>query len=214
MALTVWNNVAIDVQSAIGSAVTIDSITLANPPVVGYTGTDPANGDYVLLKVTGMPRLNNRVFRIANVNTSLNTFELEAQDTTGYPAFISGTFQVITFGTSLTIVSNVQPSGGEPQQVDSTVVHTDQDTSVPGNFSQFQLNMTCQWVPNDAGLLALQNASDLKQERAIRLTYATGAKYVLNGNVACSLAPGGESKQLVTTAVAFTASGRGTAYYN
>lgn len=58
---------------------TITAISNANPGVVTYTGTDPANGDEVYISgVTGAigTYLNNRNFKVANVNTGSNTFEL------------------------------------------------------------------------------------------------------------------------------------------
>ncbi len=58
---------------------TITGISNANPGVVTYTGTDPANGDEVYISgVIGAlgQYVNNRNFRVANVNTGANTFEL------------------------------------------------------------------------------------------------------------------------------------------
>jgi hypothetical protein len=77
-----WTNVGVDVQTALSAAQTVDSISKAAPGVLAYQGTDPANGDYVLLKVNGMHQLNEKVFRVANVNTAANTFQLEGEDTT------------------------------------------------------------------------------------------------------------------------------------
>ena len=52
-----WSNVAVAMQSALATAVTITGITKASPGVVTYTGTDPSNGDYVFLSVSGMHQL-------------------------------------------------------------------------------------------------------------------------------------------------------------
>jgi len=63
---------------------TITAISQANPGVVTYTGTDPANGDHVdVAGVVGMTEVNGRRFKVANVNGGANTFEL--QDVTGTP---------------------------------------------------------------------------------------------------------------------------------
>ena len=63
-----WSNVGVDVQTALGSAITISAISKASTGVVSYTGTDPTNGDYVLIAANGMTQVNDRIFRVANVN--------------------------------------------------------------------------------------------------------------------------------------------------
>lgn len=59
---------------------TITAISNANPGVVTYTGTDPVNGQEVYISGIVGPignYLNNRNFKIANVNGGANTFELQ-----------------------------------------------------------------------------------------------------------------------------------------
>lgn len=74
----------------------ITGITLANPGVVTYTGTDPVNGDHVDISgIVGTTQLNSRRFRVSNVDTGLNTFELQTVasvnvDTTAFTAWASG----------------------------------------------------------------------------------------------------------------------------
>jgi hypothetical protein len=85
------------------TALVITGITAANPPVVTYTGADPAgfaNGQEVYISgVVGMTELNGKNFKVANVNTGANTFELQKMDYTNldasaYTAYVSGgTFQ-------------------------------------------------------------------------------------------------------------------------
>lgn len=72
----------------------ITNVTQANPGVLTYSGTDPANGDFFYVTgVEGMTELNNRYVRVSNVNTGANTFELQtptqqAIDTTSYGAYV------------------------------------------------------------------------------------------------------------------------------
>ena len=75
----------------------ITAITKANPAVVTYTGTDTyANGERVYIaSVAGMTQVNNREFKVANVNAGANTFELQDSDgnnvnSTGYDTYTSG----------------------------------------------------------------------------------------------------------------------------
>ena len=111
--ITKWSNVAVSVQSAIASTVTINAITKASPGVV-TTGSvhGYSTGDYVLMTVSGMYQVNYRVFRISAASGS--TFTLEAEDTTNYGTFVSGTSQKLTFGTTLATLTTVNASGGAP----------------------------------------------------------------------------------------------------
>lgn len=74
------------------SSLTITGITQANPGVVTYTGTDLfSENDHVYISgVLGMKAVNGREFKISNLNTSTNTFELFGVDTSGYGAYSSG----------------------------------------------------------------------------------------------------------------------------
>lgn len=212
MAVQVWSDVDINVQSAIGSALTITAITKASPPVVTYTGTDPANGDYVRLSCHGMTELNNAYGRVANVNAGSNTFELEGYDSTAFGTFTSGSFQVVTLGTSLSIITDVNVSGGDFSFIDTTTVHDKVQTQIPGNASPLVMNMTAQWQPDDAGLDALIDASAAKAERGVLITFSNGYKYVVGGYVGATGAPTGSAQGVVTTPIVITARGLGKAY--
>ncbi|CAN5191734.1 hypothetical protein BH10PSE6_BH10PSE6_16880 [soil metagenome] len=74
----------------------ITAITQANPGVVTYTGTDPANGDRVYIAaVAGMTQVNGRYFTVSNLNAGANTYEMKDTagtnvNTSGYTAYTSG----------------------------------------------------------------------------------------------------------------------------
>ena len=75
----------------------LTTITAANPPVVTYAGTDPADGDWVYITgVAGMTEVNNRYFIVTNVDAGSNTFELTDPllglvDASGWTAGTGGT---------------------------------------------------------------------------------------------------------------------------
>jgi hypothetical protein len=77
-------------------ALVITGITQANPAVLTYTGSDPANGDdFDLAAIVGMTELNGRRVRVANVNAGANTFELTDMagvniNSTAFTAYTSG----------------------------------------------------------------------------------------------------------------------------
>jgi hypothetical protein len=212
MTAKVWSGVAIAVQSALATALTVTGITKANPAVVSYTGTDPSNGDYALLKIQGMHQLDYRVVRVANVNGAGNTFECEGVDSSAYDTFSSGTAEVITFGTTLSIVGSLSVSGGDFNMIDVTTVHDSVNKQIPGNANPIVISMTCDWDPSDAGLVALKSASDAKAVRCIRVTFSDGSKVVFAGYVGATAFPTGSAQQRVETPVTISAYGRTTAY--
>lgn len=207
-----WSNVQVAIQSALAAAVTIDTMSKANPCVVEYTGTDPTNGDFVLLNVNGMHQMDQRVVRVANVDTATDDFETEGVDTTLFGTFSSGTFQVITFGTSLAAAVGIQASGGEFETADITTIHDSVRRIAPTVASPLSYTFDCLWDPSDAALLALKSASESKATRAVKFTFSDGRIFVFSGYIGCSLAPTGSAQEAVRTSVTITAYGRPTAY--
>lgn len=75
---------------------TITAITKANPAVLTYTGTDPANGDQMDISgVLGMTQVNGRRFVVDSVNAGANTFKIKQLDgtyldSTSYSTYTSG----------------------------------------------------------------------------------------------------------------------------
>jgi len=85
-------NLIVD-MSAVTAAYThtIIGISKANPAVVTYSGSDPADGDIIRLTgVGGMTEVNARHFVVASVNTTAKTYTLEGIDSSGFTAFTSG----------------------------------------------------------------------------------------------------------------------------
>jgi hypothetical protein len=211
---SVWSNVAVALQSSLSAAQDVSAITKASTGVLTYVGADPTNGDYILLtSVEGMTEVNNRIFRVANVNAGGNTLELEGEVTTSYGVFSgTGSMQIITFGTTLQIVTGVTASGGEPQEINATTIHDTDEVIEYGLLSRSNFQMDCLWDPADAGLVALKSASQLKADRAVRFTFANGYKHLFSGKVAASGDPTGSAQGLVTTQVGITRQGRPTFY--
>jgi len=202
--VSIWSNVAVAVQSAIGSPITINSITKASTAVVGYTGTDPSNGDYVLITATGMEQVNNRVFRIANVDASGDTLELEGVNSTAFDTFTAGTFQVVTLGTNLSTLTSLSSSGGDYAFIDVTTIHDTVSKQIPGLASAATYTFESIWDSADTGLVALKAASDAKAQRVVRFTFANGQKVVFVGYIGATLLPGGSAQDKVTTQVVIT----------
>ena len=98
----------------------ISNITNANPGVLTYTGTDPANGDWFYVTgVEGMTEINDRYVQVANVNAGANTFELKDWfgdniDTTNFSSYVfNGDLQkVYEIASPYTEADLTNPEGG------------------------------------------------------------------------------------------------------
>lgn len=210
MAAIFWSKVTVAFQSALAAADTITAITNANPGVATATAHGMANGDYVYLLVNGMPSLNNRVVRIANVTT--NTFELQGVDTTSLGTFSSGTAEAVTFGNTMSTAKGVNASGGDPEFADITTIHDNIRKQVPVVTSPLTMSFDSIFDPADAALVALKTAADALAIRAVKLTFSSGAIITFAGYVSCSLTPTGNAQEVVSTSVTLTAAARPTVY--
>lgn len=206
-----WSNVQIAMQSAIAATKTITAITKATTAVCTSTAHGYANGDYVYLAVQGMYQVNMRVFRVANV--AANTFELEGIDSTAFDTFTSGTAQAITFGTSITSATSVSSSGGGFDFIDTTTIHSNTKTNMPGLPAASTFTFDNIWDVSDAALLAMKTASDSQAMRAFKFTFGSGGQImVFTGYCGANLLPGGQAQGLVTTATTITMNGTPSYY--
>lgn len=208
---TVWKNVAVAMQSALAAAKTITAITKASPGVASSTAHGYSNGDFVFLTVSGMYQLNDKVARVSSVTT--DTFALEGVDTTLFDTFSSGTAEKITFGTSITTATTITSSGGNFEFIDSTTIHGNSKSQLPGLPEATTFSMDHIWDVSDTGLLALKSASDNQAKRAFKFTFGSGGKIMaFAGYVGAALLPGGSAQQLVTTPSVITMGGSPTYY--
>ena len=215
MSYKYWTNVGVAMASLAGIAAAIDitAISKTNPAVVTYTGTDPANGNYVLLKVSGMTQVNNRLFRVANVNAAGNTFELEGVDATAYRTFIAtgSTFQVVTFNTEFNTLSEPTAGGGEPVFEDTTLIHDPEDTQDVVSSSPQTYGFTSVWEPGNPALVEANRAFITRTPRPIMITYSDGSRYLCYATLAAPLAPGASGKK-VSCPVNLSLKATGTSY--
>jgi hypothetical protein len=211
MSAKFWSNVDIDVQTALGAAQVISSITLADPGLVTYVGADPANNDIVVADITGMTELHKRAFAVKNVNSGANTLDF-GENTTGNHAFVSGTFTPVTLGASMTNVQDVSASGGEPEFADITTVHDQIRRRVPTVVSPFSIQFGCIFEPSDAAMEELALASRTLTTRVVRITFADGSFMVGNAYISAAGVPTGSAQDVVKTNVSMEFQGLPTVY--
>jgi len=206
-----WSNVAIAMQSALAADKTLTAITIGATATVTSTAHGYVNGDLVLISAQGMRQVDGRIFRVASSTT--NNFVLEGEDTSGYDAFSSGTAQLITFGTSITTATTVNGSGGDFDFIDTTTIHGNAKTQIPGLANPATYSFENIWDVSDAGLKAMKTASDAQAQRCFKFTFGAGGQVMLfNGYVGASLLPGGSAQDKVTTQTTVTMFGSPTYY--
>lgn len=197
-----WSGVAVAMQSALGADKTITAVAIGATATITATH-DFAAGDYVVFDVLGTTQLNDKVFRVESVSTTVS-FVLEdtdgtSVDTTDWTAFTSGTCNKITFGTSISTITSLNASGGEAASIDTTTIHDNEATEIPGIRSALNYSFDSTWDPSDAGLIALKVASDANTKRAFKFTFSSGVIAVFNGYVNYSGAPTGSAQDKVTS---------------
>ncbi len=119
MADEVGREYRLEVQSTVGTALTVTAITKANPAVATSTAHGLANGDYVMLTdVEGMVEADNLVARVANVG--VNTFELEGVDSTNWGTFTSGNAKEVTAWQTVASATAIDYGAGSAEEIDMT----------------------------------------------------------------------------------------------
>lgn len=199
MNINIWSNVGIDVQTALGPAVVLDTISKANPAVAGADAHPFLDGDIVLIRATGMRQADWLVARVAGKTT--DAFQLENIDSAEFGTFVSGTAQKITFGASAETFQDVSSSGGEAADVAVSTIHNDQDTVIPGNRTPLIFNFGSIWDPADPVLTAFKAFDRKKTPCAVVFRFATGDLVYFAAAPSASLAPGGSAGGVVTTPV-------------
>lgn len=211
------SNVAVSMQSALGPAKTITAITKAAPGVITATH-DFVVGDFVVLFVNGMAQLNNKVFRVNQVST---TVSFQVEDVTGgtgistvsFDTFTSGTAQKITFGNSITTASNTSMTGGDYDFIDTTTIHQNLKTQIPGAANPIKIELTHLWDISDAGQLAMKVASDAQAVTAFKFTFGVGGPIMtFIGYVGFANVPNASAQDKITSPAAITTVGLPTYY--
>lgn len=210
MSVKTWTNVQVAMQSAIAAAVTIQSISKANPAVVGSTSHGYSNGDIIYLDVQGMYQVDKMTVRVANVTA--NTYELEGVDSTDFDTFTSGTSKELTLGTTFTTIGDFNVSGGDLEMIDVTTIHDQTKQTQPGSASAIECSGNFNWDPSDAGQIAMKKASEAKVLRAFKITFSDGSKWFITGYPGYAGSPTGSSGGKVSSPFRISCNGRPSFY--
>jgi hypothetical protein len=182
MTAVVGRGVRIEVADTFAAAKTISAITLANPGVATSTAHGLADASVGYLSgITGMVQLEGMAIRVNNPLT--NTFELEAVDTTLFPAF-SGTCQFTPVSTWQTvgIATGYGIGGGEADKLDNTTLLDDIKQELNGYLAaqSVSINVNAETF-NSASMTKIEGAARTNTALLFRVTLKDGSVRVFRG---------------------------------
>lgn len=188
------------IESVRGAAQALTGITKADPPVLTYVGTDPANGDYLILKeMLGMTEFEEAVIKAANVNGGGNTLEAKDQDSTAFGTFASGNMYPVTFGTELTIATGFSTSGGEPQYATYMYLWDTIERRKFTHVSAVGIDLPVVFDPADANYQALYNLARTDATLAVKFLFKNGVEMLSFGNFGGAGMPSaGDARQVMS----------------
>ncbi len=214
--MTIYTNsgLKMSMESAIAAAVAITTLTNAAPGVIGKVAHGLSDGDIVLLQVEGITELDGRLFVVFNKGT--DDFELadvggiSGLSTVGMGVFTSGTYQVVTLGTSVSGVQEFSPSGGDPKFVDTTTIHDKTDKQIVVGASAMGFGLTMQWDPANTAQAAMRAAFQAAASKGFKLLWPDGTFMLFYGTVGFTGMTGGSNQGVTTTPAALTLEGNPT----
>jgi hypothetical protein len=209
------SGIILSMQSAIGTATAISAATNAAPGVFSSEAHGLLDGDIILLRVSGMIEVNERVFVV--VNKATDTFQIKNSatgavgiDTTDYGVFASGTFEKVTLGITIPGCQGFSSSGGDVKFVDITTVSDIFDKQQVSGANPITYNLSMLWNMQDPAQIAMQNAFVALQSRVFRIKWPDGAYALFYGSVGYAGVPGGEKQGATVPPAAIALNGTPT----
>lgn len=186
----IFQGARIYIESARGAAQSISGITKAEPPVITYAGTDPANNDYLILRgMTGMTQFEDAIVKVANVDGTGNTFEAKDQDSSNFNTFVSGSMYPVTFGSELTIAMDAKFTGGDPQYATYMLLWDDIERRKYTHSSASGIDLPVLFDPTDTNFKYLYNLARTDATLAVKIVLKSGVEMLSFGNFGGSGTP-------------------------
>lgn len=175
MAYRLPNGSTIDVASEYNEVSEV-SISNANPAVVTSTAHGLEDGDIILFEGLGWTKLNNRTFRVKNVD--VNTYELEGVDTTDKTKFPAGagvgSAKAVAAWVQIPQVLTVDYTGGEQQFYTFQFLEDDDERQLPTNKSASSLTINVADDPDQPFVPILEAYDESRETQVFRLNLVNG----------------------------------------
>lgn len=191
MAVSLPNGVTLSLATAYGSTLTVSAVSnAASYAQASSTTHGLSNGDFVEA-TSGWSKLNSRVTRVSDSQTSTFDFEgIDSSSTTLYPAGTgTGSVREITTWTQITQIIDLSTSGGEMGFTTYSFLENDFETQLPTQSSPMTMQITIADDPDLTGFIALQAAAEARSVRALKATLPDGSLILYNGYVSFNDTP-------------------------
>ncbi|MBV2160246.1 phage tail protein [Achromobacter denitrificans] len=213
MAVSLPNGVILSLATAYGLSKPITAITNANPGVASSAAHGLANGALVEVK-SGWQKINERIVRVADA--AAGAFSLEGMNTSSQIQFPPGTgigsVREITAFTQITQILEVSTSGGEMQFATYSFLENDFESQVPTQASAQSMEITIADDPSLAGYKALQVAAELREPRALRITFPNGSMILYYGILSFNETPSMTKGEVMGVRATFSLQSRPVRY--
>jgi len=122
MATQTGRNVRVEIAATYSAAKTVTGVTKASPGVATSTSHGLTDGTigYMSDETAGMEEIAGMAFSVDS--PAANTINLEAEDTTSYGTFTSGTFVPVSTWTTLSTSTSYEISDSAADQLDVTTL--------------------------------------------------------------------------------------------
>jgi hypothetical protein len=178
----VLRNAVTEIQSTLGSDLTITAISNASEAVITATNTLTAGDLVVISGVVGMPKINDRVVRVKS--PSGTQFTAEGVNSTNWGTYSSGGVanEVTAFQTFDNISQLDLPDAG-PDEIDVTAISDDERKIVFGHDSAQKGTLSLIADPLSAAVVEAAAAATDAKRRVFRVTLQSGYVAIFNAFV-------------------------------
>lgn len=178
------------IATAYGSSKSVTAITNANPGVITAAAHGMANGAFYELK-SGWQRINDRIFKAANVATNaVDVTGIDTTDTTKFAAGSgTGSLREITAWTQITQILEFTTNGGEQQFANFSFLEEDYERQLPTITAAQSIQIGIADDPTLAGYIAMKAAGEARAIRALKVTLPNGSVLLYNGTVSFNETP-------------------------
>lgn len=187
MGYIIGRNTRVEVQKTLSAAIPISAISNANPGVVTYFGTDPVNGDVVVIgsDVPDMSEVSDQTARVSLANpTSPSTFALERLKTTNYGVFSGvSSFKIVTEWSTLGNAKTLSAGSVSPNRLDKTVLLDSIKSYLLGQPDVPEITVDMLSNPFLEAVELIVEAAEDGTQLAFRVTCMDGSKRIFGGLV-------------------------------
>lgn len=213
MSVSLPNGVTLALATTYAANKTLSAVSNYDPAQATSNTHGYSDGDFVEV-TSGWAKLNQRVVRVDNAAS--NTFDLEGIDTsstTSYPAGTgTGTVRKITAFTQITQVLDVTTAGGEMQFTTYSFLEQDFETQLPTQSSPQTITINVADDPALGGYVALKEAAEARDIRALKVTFPNGAVLLYNGYVSFNETPSMTKNEVMAVTATFSLLSRPVRY--